>query len=439
MRTTGLVLSKYNIWRGVGTGQLPPGVNPSVLPIAFVAVILVVLTCIGPQQNVLALGPTPNVASPNLTGLTDWRITDIAVDCSSLTIRPEVGTVPQGQVEQISVKDGGLRAKLRNFVVSDLVDLKIFETADGLQLGAIELAAQPTVLADAQITQIAPDFSSLGVTDFESTRRPAQIWKYLVKDQQLQNSVKEFATGDRVSIAADEAGALKAIEPATVVHTTLQQRLVTLVVSAAAIAFLVLTFTGSRLPMLLMGLDGRYSNSKFQMVLWFGVVITTYVATVILRWFASGYDTEFFGGVNFPQNLLLISGFSALTFGGAKGITVSKVQKAQTKAVEEPGATTEDVSRAIEKSKPHLKKGKAPSFFADLSCDDQGNPDLGDLQMVLVAILAVAVYSVQVWHFWGTVTLLKTVTTPDVDSTILATFGLGQGAYLVKKAAGDGA
>jgi hypothetical protein len=51
--------------------------------------------------------------------------------------------------------------------------------------------------------------------------------------------------------------------------------------------------------------------------------------------------------------------------------------------------------------------------------------------------MAVTVYLVQVFCFLGSIELLTVVTIPDVDTTILALFGLGQGAYLTKKYAGD--
>jgi hypothetical protein len=46
-------------------------------------------------------------------------------------------------------------------------------------------------------------------------------------------------------------------------------------------------------------------------------------------------------------------------------------------------------------------------------------------------------YLVLVLHFLGSLELRATITLPDVDSTVLAVFGLGQGAYLTKKAVGN--
>jgi hypothetical protein len=57
--------------------------------------------------------------------------------------------------------------------------------------------------------------------------------------------------------------------------------------------------------------------------------------------------------------------------------------------------------------------------------------------MIIVTIIAVATYIVLIFNFFGHVEYSKLITLPDVDTTILATFGLGQGAYLTKKAVGN--
>ena len=274
------------------------------------------------------------------------------------------------------------------------------------------------------------------VVDFESLRTPQRSWTYSAKEKTLQDELRTFHVGDRVVIYSDTPPDLTSLAPARVEEMATCERIVALLLSVAVLISLLAVLLGRQVSMLLIGLDGRYSNSKFQMFVWFGVVITTYVATNFLRWYASGCSSEFIGGVDFPQNLLLLSGLSALTFGGAKAITVSQVQGAEANASAQPGATKEDVTKAIDKAKPKLKPDEVASFFKNLACDDQGNPDLGDVQMVVVTILAVLVYFCQVWHFLGTIQLLKNVTIPDVDTTILATFGLGQGAYLAKKATG---
>lgn len=174
-----------------------------------------------------------------------------------------------------------------------------------------------------------------------------------------------------------------------------------------------LGFNFQSLKNLIVGRDNRYSNSKTQIVLWFSILIITYIASIVLRSCYGGID--FVGGVTIPQNLLLLSGLSALTFATAKGITESRINSGKTKTFEKDG----------------------PKFPGDLFQDDEGRVDLGDFQMIIITLLAVFVYLAEVLGFLGMIEFHKAVTLPDVDTTILATFGLGQGAYLAKKFVGD--
>lgn len=169
---------------------------------------------------------------------------------------------------------------------------------------------------------------------------------------------------------------------------------------------------------LVIGEDGRYSNSKFQLALWFGILIVTYLTTTWLRATQSGFS--FWGGVNIPQNLLLLSGMSAFTFGAAKGITTNKVQSALAAGNPAP--------------KPVALK---PRFLTDLTNNDGGRLDLGDFQMLVITLLAVVMYLILVFMFLGSIEMRSSVSLPDVDTTILAAFGLGNGAYLTKKAVGS--
>lgn len=72
-----------------------------------------------------------------------------------------------------------------------------------------------------------------------------------------------------------------------------------------------------------LGQDNRLSNSKSQMAIWFFVLLVGYISLSSLRVIHGGLG--FVGGIGIPQNLLLLSGLSALTYGGAKVITQSQV------------------------------------------------------------------------------------------------------------------
>lgn len=171
----------------------------------------------------------------------------------------------------------------------------------------------------------------------------------------------------------------------------------------------------------LVGADNRYSKSQCQLAIWFSAVAVAYGATVVLRIVYLGGD--FIGGVSVTPNLIALTGLSALSFGGARAITIGKVNAA-----------------SVGGAAPKAPAAKA-SLVRDLVSNDNGDPDLGDFQMILITVVAVGIFVAEVFHFLGALELAKVTTLPDIDTTLLASFGISQGAYLAKKAAsnvGDG-
>ena len=218
----------------------------------------------------------------------------------------------------------------------------------------------------------------------------------------------------------------------------------------------------------LLGADGRYSNSKCQLALWFGVVMMVYLATVMLRVCVWGWD--FLYGVEIPSNLLALTGLSALSFGGAKAITATKVDnisktvaakaedvaKAQQQlnaagaaqaaaplalvAVHDQAvqaATRAVASAAAEADAAANPKPQAaaPNIVRDLIQNDKGDPDIGDFQMIFITLLAAITFVIAGFNFLGAIEQSAHIKLPDVDTTLLSGFGIGQGAYLIKKMA----
>jgi hypothetical protein len=193
-------------------------------------------------------------------------------------------------------------------------------------------------------------------------------------------------------------------------------RIVALGIALAVLALLAAIATRWKPLGFLIGADNRYSNSQCQLALWFGAVATVYVATIFLRIIYLGWD--YVGGVGITQNVAALTGLSALSFGGAKVITVQKIDA------------------AAQHGQTQIKTPAAnPNLLTDLVLNDQNHPDLGDFQMILIALAAVGIFALSAFHMLGSLEMAPTVTLPDVDSTLLASFGIGQGAYLVKKAA----
>lgn len=183
----------------------------------------------------------------------------------------------------------------------------------------------------------------------------------------------------------------------------------------------------------IVGMDNRYSNSKFQVALWFWVLISSYMAVVVFRVWTAGGNLDFLGGVSIPQNLLVLSGLSALTYGGAKAITTAKANAAMNPAAPDP----ETAAPPANVDPKHSLQPGQERFFRDLVQNDFGGFDFGDFQMLVATLLAVVMYLMLVYHFLSSPDPTKMTRLPDVDTTVLATFGLSQGAYLTKKAAGN--
>jgi hypothetical protein len=275
--------------------------------------------------------------------------------------------------------------------------------------------------ADIRLNPVAPPDESVAKLTFVADDRRSVTAAGLdgrthtvkVRVADLLERLKAFKTGDVVKIwvVSDEGDLfLRHIEAIPTMSGRIERILVLAIAFIVLLVLISLLYRGDA-KALIVGFDGRYSKSKFQMAVWFAALFASYVAAVYLRArYSHGLS---WGGVNIPQNLLLISGLSALSFAGAKGITASAVNRG---SVSKPQGT--------------------PSFPGDLLYADDNRPDFGDFQMLVVTALATFVFLGSVVAFLGRMDLAASVTLPDIDTTILSAFGLGQGAYLAKKALG---
>ncbi len=258
---------------------------------------------------------------------------------------------------------------------------------------------QQVIRWNVQIESVTTDPTSVDISGGATGPDRANLkpggFDHLLADPSLKESVKKLEKNDQVTLiytAKDDRKELKSFTVDTINPPVEGPALALLL--AFLICFLAYYLLSGLHPMqLIVGEDNRYSNSKFQIALWFGVLIATYIATVALRiWAASGNLVD---NVSIPTNLLLLSGMSAFSFGAAKGITTNKVNAAL----------------ASGQADPKNSVGAKPNLLSDLTHDDgvaatpAGAPsrqpmlDLGDFQMVVVTLLAVAVYLVLVYHF----------------------------------------
>lgn len=269
---------------------------------------------------------------------------------------------------------------------------------------------RPTL--EAKIVSVTPDGSSATLAVGGSTAVPLPVEGFSAQDL-----LRKALPGDRATLQVDDKAAPKTIQG--VVSITRHFPGWTVLAALACGMALALAFacvaTSVHPSRLFTGDDNRYSKSKFQMTAWFGTVVIVYIATLVMRVLAGGLD--FLGGVEIPENMLMLSGLSGLTYGAAKAITVKKVNNALQSGNAAAG----------------LKgPGNTPQL-SDFFQDDTGNVDLGDSQAMFITLLAIGLYLLGAYHFLGSVTLVSPIQLPDVDQALLVGFGLGQGAYLIKK------
>jgi hypothetical protein len=342
-------------------------------------------------------------------------------------------------------------------------------------------APKPNLVArleNARLDAFDSNYESISLTDcIPGQPDPNKIvctgktYRPKVTDLGLRANLKLFHIGDHLRLDINDKGELQDLRgawsvpnPITNEEICVEYRLLVLAACALALFLLATAATLGKPLQFIIGMDHRYSNSKFQIAIWFWVLISTYLATVVFRvWFA-GWN--FFGAVSIPQHLLELSGLSAITYGGAKAITTAKVNAAMNPAPVAvpvtappptagavPGTATPSTTVTVlapggtmpvafmtppANLNPKNDKGEgSENFFKDLVQNDKGGFDFGDFQMLMVTFVAVGMYLTLIFHYLGSVELLKTATLPDVDTTILASFGIGQGAYLAKKAGGN--
>lgn len=189
-----------------------------------------------------------------------------------------------------------------------------------------------------------------------------------------------------------------------------------LILAGAGVALLLLVnaATRGRPTVFLIGVDDLYSNSQCQMAFWFATTLVVYLTVLVVRYCASGGVC--WAGITIPENLLTLSGISAFTFAAAKGISTRQQQDAAAPSCPAP-----------------MKK--PAQSLQNLATNACGDFDLGDFQMIVVTGLVIAVYLGTVVRSLGQVSLESLYAMPDVDGALLSAFGLGQGAYLLKKLA----
>jgi hypothetical protein len=290
-----------------------------------------------------------------------------------------------------------------------------------------------------------------------------QLDSILTKNPNSIAFLKQFKEGDQVSLEYQQNGKEFILRNISIDFKQIDWLLSLAIYFVSMLAFYLLIYWFTRkgkslsgLNGLMIGEDGRYSNSRTQIALWFFILISTYVAVTFTRVIHGGVD--FAGGIGIPTNLLFLSGISAFTYATAKQITKSETSVLEYFGVKNLAELQESLAKKDVNDLKNTKEAMdfkslkdkqsvlpsssstsqpltvKPNFFHDLFYRGGSDSlDLGDFQMIIITFLTITIYIVQIVGYLGALSLHKSVILPDVDSTLLATFGLGQSAYLAKK------
>lgn len=157
------------------------------------------------------------------------------------------------------------------------------------------------------------------------------------------------------------------------------------------------------------GKDGRMSNSQTQIAIWFFMLLTTLLTVLIFRVMYTHFRYAL--GIDIPTNLLVLSGLSMIVFVGARVAKEAQVERNPNIAI------------------PNSDKAD----WDQLWTSDDGAFDLTDFQMIAVTVVAAFTYFLAFLAHLEIIPFISQTALPDVNGTVLALFGLGQGAYLTRK------
>lgn len=177
---------------------------------------------------------------------------------------------------------------------------------------------------------------------------------------------------------------------------------------------------------LITGKDNGLSTSQLQATIWTFIVLASYIA-VYTAYFLFGQRSP---SISIPYNLLILAGLSYATYIGAGTITQGQLERSyegKTGVRPAPGSD-------LKKETRHRGSG------TDLINDEENQTDLGKFQLIAWTLIAAVIFLIGMHNnletFLATQNAATTFIFPDIDTTLLALVGIGQGAYLGKKAFG---
>lgn len=178
---------------------------------------------------------------------------------------------------------------------------------------------------------------------------------------------------------------------------------------------------------LIVGTDGRWSTSKFQLLMWtyviafalFSLLYAFVIVQVVGELFGLGWGERLeaplggrfsdFLNTGLDESYLLLLGFPIGAAVGAKSITTLKV-----------------AGGSVVKPAKDAPEATATTPLQELTGDDQGNSDLGDYQYLLFNFLGIAYFLALFMAHPGD-------GLPDMPDTLVGLTGVAAAAYVAKK------
>jgi hypothetical protein len=187
----------------------------------------------------------------------------------------------------------------------------------------------------------------------------------------------------------------------------------------------------------------RVSLSKLQASAWSVLVLSAFLAAAIARIKLNLPNPI---AVNIPQELLAVMGISATSLVATPVLLSFKSKEAAPPGQAQRTALMlgDDPKNLVATGKVYARNSSDDAQWLDIfrgeEVSNAATPDLGKLQQFLITVVALTIYSIQLWHLFGANPPAQAGTTfmdalPAFSANMAWLIGISHAGYLAYKAA----